>query len=180
MVQQARAMVAKGALGKIRRVQVEYPQKWLTEAQDSKQAAWRSDPARAGPRAFIGTHADYLACSVTGLEAERLAADLQTFVPRRPVDDSAPVLLRFTGRARGMLRCSQGAPGNETALRIRVFGGTGGLEWVQETPVSLRHSSLGAPKRRVSCNGPGAGAAAKRLGRIPPHVEGFPEAFANT
>ena len=183
MVRQARAMVAAGVIGKVRVVQVEYPQDWLTEAQDFKQAEWRTDPARSGvggATGDIGTHAYNLACFVTGLEAESLAADLQAFVPGRPLDDNGHVLLRFQGGARGMLWCSQVAPGNENALRIRVYGETGGLEWAQEHPNALWHTPFGEPKRLITRNGAGAGPEANRLSRVPPgHPEGYLEGFAN-
>ncbi|MEQ9607579.1 MAG: Gfo/Idh/MocA family oxidoreductase [Kiloniellaceae bacterium] len=182
MVRQARAMVQEGALGKIRVVQVEYPQDWLTVEQDFKQANWRTDPAQSGAGGStgdIGTHAFNLACFVTGLEVESLAADLQAFVPGRRVDDNAHVMLRFAGGARGMLWSSQVAPGNENALRIRVYGEKGGLEWAQEDPNYLWHTPFGEPKRLLTRNGAGAGAAAARVSRIPPgHPEGYLEAFA--
>lgn len=183
MVRQAREMVANGDIGKIRVVQVEYPQDWLTEQQDFKQAEWRTDPERSGAGGStgdIGTHAYNIACFVTGLEAESLAADLQAFVPGRKVDDNAHVLLRFQGGARGMLWSSQVAPGNENALRLRVYGEKGGLEWAQEDPNYLWFTPYGEPKRLITRNGAGAGDAANRLSRVPPgHPEGYLEGFAN-
>ena len=183
MVRQAREMVAGGALGTIRVVQAEYPQDWLTVEQDFKQAEWRTDPARSGAggsTGAIGTHAYNLACFVTGLEAEALAADLQAFVPGRKVDDNAHVLLRFKGGARGMLWSSQVAPGNENALRLRVYGDKGGIEWSQEDPNYLWFTPFGEPKRLITRNGAGAGDAAARMTRIPPgHPEGYLEGFAN-
>ncbi len=183
MVRQARQMVADGAIGKIRVVQVEYPQDWLTIEQDFKQASWRTDPAQSGAGGStgdIGTHAFNLACFITGLEVEAVAADLQAFVSGRQLDDNAHVLLRFAGGARGMLWSSQVAPGNENALRIRVYGETGGLEWAQEDPNYLWHSPFGEPKRLITRNGAGAGDAAGRVSRIPPgHPEGYLEGFAN-
>jgi predicted dehydrogenase len=183
MVRQAREMVANGDLGTIRVVQAEYPQDWLSEAQDFKQAEWRTDPERSGPGGStgdIGTHAYNLACFVTGLEAESLAADLQSFVPGRRVDDNAHVMLRFHGGARGMLWSSQVAPGNENALRLRVYGEKGGLEWAQEDPNYLWFTPLGEPKRLITRNGAGAGGAAARVSRVPPgHPEGYLEGFAN-
>lgn len=183
MVRQAREMVASGAIGKVRVVQVEYPQDWLTVEQDFKQALWRTDPAQSGAGGStgdIGTHAYNLACFVTGLEAESLCADLQAFVPGRELDDNAHVLLRFDGGARGMLWSSQVAPGNENALRIRVYGETGGLEWAQEDPNYLWHTPFGEPKRLITRNGSGAGDAAGRVSRVPPgHPEGYLEGFAN-
>ena len=186
MVRQARAMVAEGAIGPVRVVQVEYAQDWLStpvEATGSKQAGWRTDPARSGvggATGDIGTHAFNLASFVTGLRLEALAADLQAFVPGRRLDDNGQVLLRFKGGARGMLWCSQVAPGNENALRIRVFGETGGLEWAQEDPNYLWHGPLGEPKRLLTRGGAGAGAAAARVTRTPGgHPEGYLEGFAN-
>ncbi len=183
MVRHAREMVANGALGAIRVVQVEYPQDWLTVEQDFKQAEWRTDPERSGAGGStgdIGTHAFNLACFITGLEVESLAADLQAFVPGRRVDDNAHVMLRFAGGARGMLWSSQVAPGNENALRIRVYGETGGLEWAQEDPNYLWHTPFGEPKRLITRNGAGVGEAAARVSRVPPgHPEGYLEGFAN-
>ncbi|WP_171133041.1 MULTISPECIES: Gfo/Idh/MocA family protein [unclassified Ruegeria] len=183
MVRQAQEMVANGDIGTIRVLQVEYPQDWLTEQQDFKQAEWRTDPERSGAGGStgdIGTHAYNLACFVTGLEAESLAADLQAFVPGRPVDDNAHVMLRFKGGARGMLWCSQVAPGNENALRLRVYGDKGGLEWAQEDPNYLWFTPYGEPKRLITRNGAGAGDAANRISRVPPgHPEGYLEGFAN-
>ncbi|WP_187428576.1 Inositol 2-dehydrogenase/D-chiro-inositol 3-dehydrogenase [Roseobacter fucihabitans] len=183
MVRQAREMVAGGDLGKIRVVQVEYPQDWLTKQEDFKQAAWRTDPAQSGAGGStgdIGTHAHNLACFVSGLTVESLAADIQAFVSGRQLDDNAHVLLRFQGGARGMLWCSQVAPGNENALRLRIYGEKGGLEWEQENPNRLWFSPFGAPKQMITRNGAGAGGAAARMSRIPPgHPEGYLEGFAN-
>ncbi len=183
MVRQARAMVAGGEIGKVRVVQVEYPQDWLTVEQDFKQAEWRTDPARSGAGGStgdIGTHAHNLARFVTGLEVESLSADLDAFVPGRRVDDNGHVMLRFEGGAKGMLWCSQVAPGNENALRIRVYGEKGGLEWAQEDPNYLWVTPFGEPKRLVTRNGAGSGSAAARMSRIPPgHPEGYLEGFAN-
>ncbi|MBS9478679.1 Gfo/Idh/MocA family protein [Ancylobacter radicis] len=186
MVRQARAMVAAGDLGTIRLVQVEYVQEWLTEAAEtkgSKQAEWRTDPARSGAGGAtgdIGTHAYNLACFVSGLEPQALAADLSSFVPGRALDDNAHVLLRFAGGAKGMLWASQVAPGNENGLRLRVYGEKGGLEWAQEDPNRLWFTPFGEPKRLITRNGAGAGPEAARMSRIPPgHPEGYLEAFAN-
>jgi len=186
MVRQAREMVAGGELGKIRVVQVEYAQDWLTEAEEThanKQAEWRTDPARSGAGGCvgdIGSHAFHLMGFVTGLEVERLSADLSTFVPGRRLDDNVQVMLRFAGGARGMLWSSQVAPGNENGLRLRVYGEKGGLEWDQEAPNHLWVTPFGQPKRLITRGGAGAGAVAARVSRVPPgHPEGYLEGFAN-
>lgn len=187
MIRQAREMAAAGDLGALRVVQVEYPQDWLTEAAEqsgeNKQAEWRTDPERSGAGGSvgdIGSHAHNLACFVAGDRVEKLAADLQAFVPGRRVDDNAHVLLRFKGGARGMLWCSQVAPGNENALRLRVYGEKGGLEWSQEDPNYLWFTPFGQPKRLLTRGGSGAQAAASAVTRTPGgHPEGYLEGFAN-
>lgn len=182
LIRQARQMVAEGQLGNLRVVQVEYAQSWLTQADDSKQAAWRTDPAQSGlggSTGDIGTHAFNLASFVTGLELDRLSADLQAFVSGRQLDDNAHVMLRYKGGARGMLWCSQVAPGNENGLRLRVYGDKGGLEWGQENPNQLWFTPYGEPKRLLTRGGAGATDAANRVSRIPAgHPEGYLEGFA--
>jgi predicted dehydrogenase len=186
LVRQAREMVAAGELGRIRVVQAEYVQDWLsTKLEDSghKQAGWRVDPRRAGAGGCIGdigTHAYNLACFVTGLNATELAADLGRFVPGRQLDDNVHILLRLDDGARGMLWASQVAPGNENGLRLRVYGEKAGLEWSQEHPNQLRYSPLGQPPQTLSRAGPNLGPAAAHATRIPPgHPEGYLEGFAN-
>lgn len=185
MVRQAREMVARGDLGEIRLVQMEYPQDWLSEPVEqtgSKQAEWRTDPARSGvggSTGDIGTHAYQLGCFISGLELDELAADVHTFVPGRQLDDNAHVMLRFKGGAKGMLWCSQVAAGNENALKVRVYGTKGGLEWEQENPNYLWYTPLGEPKRLLTRGGAGAIDVAARVSRTPGgHPEGYLEGFA--
>ena len=185
MVRQAREMVATGDIGAVRVVQVEYPQDWLAtklEETGQKQAGWRTDPAQAGAGGAIGDIGSYafqLACFVSGLEVSEILAELSRFVPGRQLDDNAQVLLRFAGGARGALWASQVAPGNENALRLRIYGETGGLDWSQEDPNRLWFTPLGEPKRLITRGGAGAGEAAGRVTRVPPgHPEGYLEGFA--
>lgn len=190
LVRQARAMVSEGALGEIRVVQVEYPQDWLTAALEAgapgqggqKQAAWRTDPAQSGAAGSvgdIGTHAFNLAEFVTGLSVESLAAELTCFVPGRRLDDNAHMLLRFAGGARGALWSSQVAVGQENALRLRVYGSEGSLEWAQEQPNGLVFTPFGEPPRLIRRAGAGSGPAAAHASRVPSgHPEGYLEAFA--
>lgn len=186
MIRQAREMVASGEIGTVRVIQVEYPQDWLsTRLEDSgqKQASWRTDPNQAGPGGCIGdigTHAFHLASYVTGLVPDSLCADLHTFIEGRPLDDNVQVLLRYKGGARGMLWASQVAPGNENALKLRVYGAKGGIEWCQEDPNCLWYTPLGEPKRLLTRGGSGATDPGTRVTRIPAgHPEGYLEGFAN-
>jgi predicted dehydrogenase len=185
MVRQAREMVAGGELGPIRVVQVEYAQDWLAtplEKTGQKQAAWRTDPAQSGPAGSlgdIGTHAYNLACFVTGLNCQELAADLSAFVPGRRVDDNVQIMLRFAEGARGLLWASQVATGNQNNLRLRVFGEKAGIEWRQEDPNYVWFAPLGKTPSLIHRAGPGATAVAAHASRLPAgHPEGYLEAFA--
>jgi predicted dehydrogenase len=185
MVRQAREMVLAGELGPIRLIQVEYPQDWLStplEKTGQKQAEWRTDPARSGPGGSlgdIGTHAFNLACFVTQLTCEQVAADVTTFVPGRRVDDNVQVMLRFSKAAKGALWASQVAPGNENNLRLRVYGEKAGLEWRQEDPNELGFTPLGETRRTIRRGSAGTTSAAAHATRLPSgHPEGYLEAFA--
>ncbi len=185
MVREARALVASGALGEVRVIQVEYAQDWLAaplEATGQKQAAWRTDPARSGEGGCIGdigTHAYHLAGYVTGLQATEISAELTRFVAGRLVDDDAQLRLRYANGARGLLWASQVACGCSNGLALRVFGSKGGLAWQQENPETLTFTALGEPPRTLRRGGPGLGAAATHATRVPGgHPEGYLEAFA--
>lgn len=185
LVRQARDMVRAGVLGKLRVIQAEYPQDWLStklEASGQKQALWRTDPAQSGPVGSLGdlgTHAYNLIRFVTGIEVDAIAADLHSFVEGRRVEDNAHVMLRFKGGMRGLIWSSQCAPGNANAFKVRFYGETGGLEWAQENPNLLIHSPLGETPRVLTRGGAGLGASATAATRIPPgHPEGYLEGFA--
>ncbi|HEX4298171.1 MAG TPA: Gfo/Idh/MocA family oxidoreductase [Devosia sp.] len=185
LVRQARELVKSGALGKLRVVQVEYPQDWLSTPADpsNKQAAWRTDPKRSGAGGAIGdigTHAYNLARFVTGLKTEAVSADLQSFVKGRKVDDNVNIMLRFAGGARGMLWASQVAPGNENGLQLRVYGEKAGLSWRQDNPNYMWFSELGKPAQLLTRGGAISQPPAASMNiRIPGgHPEGYLEAFA--
>ncbi|WP_298297366.1 Gfo/Idh/MocA family oxidoreductase [Hydrotalea sp.] len=189
MVKQAKAMIQVNTLGKIRKVWVEYPQGWLSklsEREGNAQAAWRTDPKKSGKSGAmgdIGTHAAHLAEYITGLKITHLCADLNVMVEGRALDDDGNVLLKFNNGAAGVLMASQVAAGEENALKIRVYGENGGIEWAQQEPNTLLVKWLDAPTQilragsnytdRLStfathnCRTPGG------------HPEGYLEAFGN-
>jgi predicted dehydrogenase len=185
MVRQARALVQRGDLGKVRKVVVEYSQGWLAtpvEETGQKQAGWRTDPARAGAGAIgdIGTHAEHLARYITGLEMERLFADVSSMVPGRRIDDDANMLVQYQGGAKGILFCSQISVGEENRLSIRVYGTTASLEWHQEDPNFLYVRHPDAPTEVYKPGHAYLVAEAQRGTRMPAgHPEGLHEAFAN-
>jgi predicted dehydrogenase len=185
MVREARALVAAGALGAVRSVQVEFLLGWLSRLEEadgtSKQAAWRTDPERSGPSfvtADLGTHCIHLAEYVTGLKLARLAADLATVVPGRRLEDDAELLLRFDNGARGVLWASMVAAGETVGFRLRVYGETGHIAWDQAYPNDLRLAAADGV-RILTRGGPGLSPAAKRATRIVAGLpEGYFEAFA--
>jgi predicted dehydrogenase len=186
LVRQLRHMVRSGAIGTVRKVVVEYHQGWLAtavESNGSKQAAWRVDPALsglAGAMGDIGSHAENLLSTVTGLEIEALCADLSAMGAGRTLDDDGNVLLQLSGGARGVLIASQITTGSENDLRIRISGSEGSLSWAQENPNQLLHAPLDGAPRRLTRASAGLCDSATRASRLPAgHPEGFIEAFAN-
>jgi predicted dehydrogenase len=186
MVKQAKQMIREGALGKVRKIWVEYPQGWLTkltEREGNAQAAWRTDPSKSGKSGCmgdIGTHAAHLAEYISGLKITKLCADLNIMVEGRPLDDDGNVLLRFDNGAAGVLMASQVAAGEENALRIRIYGEKGGMEWAQQEPNSLLLKWLDQPMQVYRTGTGYLGSFAKHNARVPAgHPEGYLEAFGN-
>ncbi|MBC3758039.1 Gfo/Idh/MocA family oxidoreductase [Hyunsoonleella sp. SJ7] len=185
MVKQAKAMVAKGELGTIRKIQAQYLQGWLStsiEKTEQKQAAWRVDPKRSGiggALGDIGTHAENLIEYITGLKIKEIAADLGRFGEGRTLDDDGNMLIRMENGAKGTISISQIALGEENNLGIKVYGTKGSLEWYQENPNELITRWLEEPKKTYTPNGNGLHPEALEVCRIPAgHPEGYLEAFA--
>jgi predicted dehydrogenase len=189
LVKQARAMVQGGVLGKVRKIWVEYPQGWLSklsEREGNAQAAWRTDPKKSGKSGCmgdIGTHAAHLAEYISGLKITHLCADLNIMVEGRALDDDGNVLLKFENGAAGVLMASQVAAGEENALKIRIYGEKGGIEWAQHEPNTLLVKWLDQPAQilRAGANyGDRLSSFATQNCRTPGgHPEGYLEAFAN-
>jgi len=189
MVKQARSMVQGGALGKVRKIWVEYPQGWLsklTEREGNAQAAWRTDPKKSGKSGCmgdIGTHAAHLAEYISGLKITHMCADLNIMVEGRALDDDGNVLLKFDNGAAGVLMASQVAAGEENALKIRVYGEKGGLEWAQQEPNTLLAKWLDQPtqilRAGVGYKEPLSEFARHNFRTPGGHPEGYLEAFGN-
>jgi predicted dehydrogenase len=186
MVKQARFLVQQGALGKINKVVVEYPQGWLAGFLESGVTAatmWRTDPQKAGVSLCmgdIGIHAENLVRYVTGLKVEKVCADVSHFIPGNQLDDDADILVRYQGGVKGMLSASQISTGEENGLNIRVYGTKNGLYWNQETPNYLTlkakegYTTTYSKGNKILCP------AAQNAARLPPgHPEGIIEALAN-
>lgn len=185
LVKQAKAMVANGDLGNIRKIQVQYLQGWLStsvEKTGHKQASWRVDPSKSGiggALGDIGTHAENLVEYITGLKIEELAADLGRFGEGRVLDDDGNLLIRMENGAKGTMSFSQIALGEENNLSIKVYGEKGSVEWHQENPNQLITHWLKEPQKIFTPNGNDLYPEALNSSRIPAgHPEGYLEAFA--
>jgi len=189
LVKEARELVKKGAFGKIRKIYVEYCQGWLSklsEREGNAQAAWRTDPKKSGKSGCmgdIGTHAAHLAEYISGLKITQLCASLNVVVEGRMLDDDGAILLRFEDNATGTLMASQIAAGEENALKIRVYGELGGLEWAQQEPNTLTLKWLDKPAQTLRAGGnygDRESVYAVHNTRTPGgHPEGYLEAFGN-
>ncbi len=186
MVKQARQFIKSGALGKIRKVYVEYPQGWLStflEGVGQAQASWRTDPkksGKAGSMGDIGTHAFNLAEYVTGLQVTQLCSNLNIVVEGRMLDDDGAAFLKFNNGATGVLMATQIAAGEENNVKIRVYGEKGGIEWKQEDANTLLVKWLDKPAEIYRTGAGYNSSFAAHNTRVPAgHPEGFLEAFGN-
>ncbi len=187
MVKHIRDMIASGDIGAIRFINAEYPQEWLaTKLEDTgqKQALSRTNPKVAGISncvGDIGSHIEFMAGYMTGLRIESLCARLDRFGAGRPLEDNATIMVNYRGGAKGVYWSSQIAIGHDNALRLRIYGVEGAVEWFQEFPNNARVSCLDRPTAMLSRGRDPMSPRAQSLSRIPSgHPEGYFEAFANT
>ena len=186
IVRQAKAMIARGIIGKVRQAHAEYVQEWATGASEveTKQSGWRRDPAQAGRASVtgdIGTHAFHLLHFVMDEAVTEVSARFHVCGGAAAMEDTAFMQLKFAGGSPGTLWCTQAAPGNACGLRMRIFGEKGGLEWDQEFPEILRYTPVGEPTQIIS-RGHGAGMLpeAERMVRLPRgHGEALTDAWCN-
>ncbi|MDO5570663.1 MAG: Gfo/Idh/MocA family oxidoreductase [Bacteroidales bacterium] len=185
-VKQAKQMIEEGKLGNIRKVFVEYTQGWLSdrvELQGENNATWRTDPKRSGKGGCvgdIGTHAWHLSEYITGQKVTKVCGELNAFVPGRPIDDDAAAFFEYDGGAKGVLMACQVAIGEENALKIRVYGDKGGIEWNQQEPNTLLFKTSTRPTEIYRVGNGFMNDASKFNTRTPGgHPEGYIEAFAN-
>ena len=186
-VKEAKKRIAKGELGKLRRVYVEYTQGWLSERielLEGNNAGWRCDPKRSGKAGCIGdigTHAWHLCEYITGLKVQELCAELNTFVEGRPIDDDGVALLHFEQGVTGVLMATQVCTGEANNIRVRIYGDKGGLEWRQMEPNILFLKWKDRPTQILNIGNNGyLDKNTLWHTRTPAgHPEGFIESFAN-
>ena len=145
MVRQMTKMISDGIIGNIQRVDAQYLQGWLNPVihdKDKRSSTWRLDPEKSGSSCClgdIGTHAFNMVELVTGMKVDKILADLNTLYDDNPMDIDANILIQFSNNAKGTIRSSQIATGEENNIRINVYGSKGALKWEQENPNYLYH-----------------------------------------
>jgi predicted dehydrogenase len=128
----------------------------------------------------IGSHIENTISYITGLKIKRLCAKFDYIPPTRPLETNAHILLEYGNGASGSYWCSQIAAGHENGLRVRIYGSKGSLEWIQETPNSLKICMFEKPVQ-IYTRGQGyVSEKSRTLTRLPcGHPEAYYEAFAN-
>jgi len=188
LVRQAREMILGGELGEVRAIRAQYIQGWLStplEAEDHKQAGWRTDPSKSGAAGAFGdiaTHAFNLGRFMSGELPESVSCSLKAFVPGRKLDDYGTAVIRYQSGALGTVTASQISHGRENDLEIEIDGTKGSLRWRQENPNEMIYRQNGRPHQIYTRdpNAPFLSETAAASCRIPSgHPEGFFEGFAN-
>jgi len=185
-VKHIREMIKKGEIGDLRFVNAEYPQEWLAnpiEKEGQKQAEWRADPKISGKSncvGDIGSHIENMVSYTTGLRIKAVCARLDKIVGGRVLDDNASIMVEYEGGAKGLYWSSQIAVGYENALRVRIFGSKGTIQWAQENPNYFEVIKMGEPRQIWGRGRDGFYPHAQSYSRVPAgHPEGYFEAMAN-
>ncbi len=204
MVQQARAMIARGVLGDAHLIHGRYLQEWLLYPEDYN---WRVEPENTGPAAMMGDagcHWFDLVEYVTGLRVTEVLADFSTTIPvrKRPlsgsreafaqggaeetedyhvkVPDRGTVLLRFSNGARGVFQTSALCAGHKNDLTIEINGRKASLAWEQETPNNLWIGHRDEPDQILRRDPSLVDASVSPYVTLPGgHNEAWPDAFRN-
>lgn len=187
MTRYARQLIADGAIGPVRMVQVEYIQSGLAKPIEqgtmTDSQRWKFDASRSGLAlvfSAIGCHAQHLACNVSGLNITAVSADVGALMPDRTVVDTILANLRFEGGARGQYTITQAAAGGENDIRLRIYGERGLIDWSHRQAGYLQLNIEGETARTIGRGDVGLLPEIVRLSRTPRgHPEGLAEAFAN-
>lgn len=161
LVQQARQLIASGAVGAPRFVHGQYLQDWLLKDTDY---SWRLEPDKGGASSAlgdIGSHWCDLAQHISGARITEVLADITTTIPQRKkplgsreafaaggkddkfelvdikVEDLASVLVRFDNGAKGSFSVGQICAGHKNDLVVEVCGSISSLKWRQESQNEL-------------------------------------------
>ena len=186
MLREAKELVTNNKIGKIKVINVEYPQGYTVAVKKKDEKSilkWRLDKEMCGPSmilAEIGTHAYHLMRYVTGLEVKEVSAEVNSLSDEISVDDNAFMVVRMNNKARGSIWVSSAATGGENGLKIRVYGTKGAVEWLQDDPNILKYTELNKSTKIITRASNAVSNLSIKSSRVAAgHPEGFFEAFAN-
>jgi predicted dehydrogenase len=186
MTRQMREMIKAGAIGKIQKVDAQYYQGWLNPVihyKEKRSSTWRLDPEKSGISCCIGdigVHAFNMIEFTTGMQVKSILADLNYLYDDNKMDIDGTVLVRFDSNAKGVIRSSQIATGEENGLTIAIYGDKGGLRWEQENPNYLYVLSDDKPMQVYKPGHAYNSELSLNSVKLPPgHPEGIFDAMAN-
>jgi predicted dehydrogenase len=184
---QMRAMVAKGMIGDVRMVDLQYTHGFNsgddTDAAEAQK--WRTDPSKSGPTFVLGdisTHTYYMSeVILPDMKIKKLLCDRHTFIPSRaPLEDNAYVLFHYESGAVGRLWCSSVNAGCMDSQTIRIVGSKASLKWSDAYPNDLYYEVQGAPIQHMHHGMPyldELSLDSDRMGAL--HTEGLGDSWAN-
>lgn len=186
MVRQMKKMISEGVIGDIQKVDAQYYQGWINPIihdKEKRTSTWRLIPEKSGISCCmgdIGVHAYQMLEYVTGMDINSILADLNHLYDDNQMDIDGTVLLRLGKNAKGVLRASQIATGEENNFTVSIYGKKAGLKWEQENPNYLYLLEDGQPLRVLK---PGHAYNSKLSldgTKLPPgHPEGIFDAMGN-
>ena len=186
MVRQMKSMIANGDIGKIQKVDAQYYQGWINPViheADKRKSVWRLNPKVSGISCCmgdIGVHAFNMIEYAGGVEVKIVLAVLNNLYSDNPLDVDGTVLVRMENGARGEIRASQIATGEENNLRVAFYGDKGALKWEQESPTILIWIKEGEPARTLKPGNEYNFELANESTKIAPgHPEGLFDAMGN-
>ncbi|MFV0528650.1 MAG: Gfo/Idh/MocA family protein [Lachnospiraceae bacterium] len=187
MIEQGRRMIAEGALGEIRIVQMQFAHGFHNVAVESNTPStkWRVDPKKASPSYVmgdLGTHPLYLAeIMLPKLQIEKVLCSRQSFVESRaPLEDNAMTLMQYNTGAVGYVWSCCVNSGSMHGQKIRIIGEKASLEWFDERPNQMTYEIQGEPVRVLERGMGYLAESATQEDRIGGgHPEGLFEAWSN-
>lgn len=186
MVRQMRHMITSGEIGDLQRVDLQYYQGWINPIihdQDQRSKTWRLDPEKSGISCAIGdigTHAYDMLEFVTGQKVDSILADLNYLYQDNQMDIDGTVLIRLADKAKGVIRVSQIATGEENNFTVAIYGKKGGLKWEQMNPNYLQLLTETGPLQVIKPGYDWNSDLAKGATKLPPgHPEGMFDSMGN-
>ncbi len=165
----AKAAIEAGEIGQVIYVEIndmhlKRPSYWSQGVSGKARATdWRAHKDKAGGGVLImnSVHPIDLVRYLTGLEAERVYAEYDTFVHPVEVEDTIAVLVRYSNGALGIIQsATSAAAGREGRAPLRIFGTKGQIAlaapWAEKPAMSIFTVESNSWEHREAPAGKGA------------------------